>query len=189
MAHAERMVLTDNRPARLSARCADPWAVRSIGRLLVKLKNGKRIYSDDGGSLVETALSAMLVMMIFFGIMEICMALYSYHFVSEAAREATRYAIVRGSACDSFSTACPALASDIQAYVGGLGYPGINASNITITTTWPTTGASCTPSSNPCNNPGNLVQVEVQYKFPLSIPFVPASKLTMSSTSQMVISQ
>jgi hypothetical protein len=58
-----------------------------------------------------------------------------------------------------------------------------------VTAVWPTTGAACTPSATPCNNPGNLVQVTVAYKFLLSIPAVKASTINMSSTSEMVISQ
>lgn len=138
---------------------------------------------------METAFSATAVLCLFFGVMEMSLALYTYHFLSEAARQATRYAVVRGSACTSFVTACPAKASDVQAFVRNLDFPGIVPANVTVTATWPTTGSTCTPSSLPCNNPGNLVKIKVQYKFPVSIPFVPSSTLTLSSTSQMVISQ
>jgi Flp pilus assembly protein TadG len=124
-----------------------------------------------------------------FGIIQIRLALYSYHSISDAAREATRYAIVRGSSCSGFVSACPAQATDIQTYVRGMGFPAIVTSNLTVTTTWPTTGASCTPSTTPCNNPGNLVSVTVSYQLPLTILFVSSSTLTMHSTSKMVISQ
>jgi Flp pilus assembly protein TadG len=144
---------------------------------------------EDGQSVVETAISAMGVLGLFFGVMEMSLALYTYHYVSEAARQATRYAMVRGSSCSGFTSACPAAASDIQNYVRGLDFPGIVPANVTVTTTWPTTGAACTPSSLPCNNPGNVVKVKVVYSFPVTIPFVPNSTLALSSTSQMVISQ
>lgn len=144
----------------------------------------------EGGSVVfETALSAILVFTIMFGLMEVSLALYSYHFIAEAAREGTRFAIVRGSSCEGFGSACPAGAGDVQTYLRNLGSPGINPNAMTVTTTWPTTGSTCTPSANPCNNPGNLVQVKVSYQFPLNIPFVPTRTLTMGSTSEMVISQ
>jgi hypothetical protein len=38
-------------------------------------------------------------------------------------------------------------------------------------------------------NPGSRVQVTVTYNFPLSIPWIPASTLTMSSASVMYILQ
>ena len=143
------------------------------------------ISSENGASLVETALSFMVVVLVFFGVMEICLALYTYNFVSEAAHEATRYGVIHGSS----SSVPKTNQSDFQAYVTGLGFPGINAANTTVTPSWPTTGSTCTPSSIPCNNPGNTVKVVVQYQFPLSIPFMSNSTLVLSSTSQMVISQ
>jgi Flp pilus assembly protein TadG len=139
--------------------------------------------------LVETALSLILLLTIVFGVMQISMALYADHFISDAAREGTRYAIVRGSACNASITPCPAAATDIQDYVRTLGFPGINPNTMTVTTTWPTTGTSCTPSSTPCNNPGNLVRVTVDYQIPFALPFAQVSTLTLTSTSQMVISQ
>lgn len=148
----------------------------------------KRFWSaEHGAAMVEMAISMVILVTLLFGVIEMCLALYSYHFVSEAAREGTRYAIVRGSACQ-FPSACPATGSDIQSYVQNLGLPGINPSAMTVTTAWTSAGAGCTPSAS-CNNPGNRVQVTVQYKFPLSIPFIPISTLTMSSTSAMIISQ
>jgi hypothetical protein len=49
------------------------------------------------------------------------------------------------------------------------------------------TAVASWPKGN--NNPGNPVQVTVTYTFPLGIPFMPSRALTMSSTSQMIISQ
>jgi len=144
---------------------------------------------EDGQSITESALAAIATLTLFFGMMEICMGLYTFHCVSESARDGSRYAIVRGSSCSNLASACPAASSDVQNYVRGIGYPGIVPSDMTVTTTWPTTGSACTPSSSPCNNPGNLVKVEVQYTFPLSIPFIAANHLSFSSTSEMVISQ
>ena len=131
--------------------------------------------------MVEFAMASIILFTLVFGVIAICLALYSYNVTAEAAREATRYAIVRGSSCTSFATACPATATDIQTYVRGLGFPGINPSPSTLTATasWP----------NGNNKPGSPVQVTVQYTFPLVIPFVPSQALTMSSTSAMVISQ
>ena len=148
--------------------------------------------SEQGSALVEMALSLVVLLSVVFGIMEMSQALYTYHFTADAAREGTRFAIVRGSSCNlysGFASACPALSTDIQNYVRGLAFPGIDPSLMTVTTAWSAypTGSTCTPSPT-CNNPGNLVQVTVTYQFPVSIPFVPFSTLTMSSNSEMVIS-
>jgi hypothetical protein len=138
------------------------------------------------------AMSASVLLMTLIGLMKICMAVYTYHFVSEAAREGSRYAIVRGSACTNFPSACPAVTdgSDLSTYVKSLSYPGITSSAMTVTSSYSgfPVGVICTPSSA-CNNPGNLVTVHVQYAFPLSIPFIGSRTLNMTSTSAMVISQ
>jgi Flp pilus assembly protein TadG len=120
------------------------------------------------------------------GMMNMSLAIYTHHYVSEAAREGTRYAIVRGS-----SVTTPATSGSVQTYVRGLGYPGITASLMTVTTTWAAypTGVTCTPSTTPCNNPGNMVTVTASYAFPLTIPFMPNKTLNMTSTSSMIIAQ
>jgi Flp pilus assembly protein TadG len=135
---------------------------------------------ETGASIVEFAVASIILFTLIFGVMAICLALYSYNVVSEAAREATRYAIVRGSACNSFPD-CKVTSDQLQTYVQGLGFPGITAASLTLTP------AASWPNGN--NNPGSPVQVTVQYTFPLGIPFMPSRTLTMSSTSQMIISQ
>ena len=130
-----------------------------------------------GSTLVEFAVVLTVTFMFLFGIMDFARALYAYHFVGNAAREGARYAIVRGATCNSWATACPAAASDIQAYVKNVPL-GINPSAVAVTTTW-----------SPNNNPGSAVQVKVQYTFHFILPFLPASAMVMTSSSQMVISQ
>lgn len=144
---------------------------------------------EHGSALIETALCLSVLLTLMFGLMQTSLELYAYHYISEAAREGTRYAIVRGSACTGWATACPATAAQVASYVKGLNYPGIDPAAMTVTTTWPTTGTSCTPSVTPCNNPGNLVQVKVQYQFLFSVPLVPSTTFNLSSTSKMGISQ
>jgi Flp pilus assembly protein TadG len=156
-----------------------------LARTRRRVKNAS---GEKGTELLEFTLSAALLLTMLFGIIELGLACYTFHYVSDAAREGTRYAIVRGSSCTTFATACPAnTTTDIQNYVKGLNF--VDPSAMTVTPSWPTTGVTCTPSATPCNNPGNLVKVTVQYAFPLRIPFVPSRSLTLTSSSQMVISQ
>ncbi len=122
------------------------------------------------------AMSLTILLSFMFGVWEVGLALYSDHFVSEAAREGTRYAIVRGSSAGAANCTAPgpptciAQTADIQTYVEYLGFPGINPGRMTVTPSWSAypTGASCTPSAA-CNNPGNLVTVKVQYSFPVVV--------------------
>jgi len=145
---------------------------------------------EAGGSIVEFAMASIILFTLVFGVLAICLALYSYNVTAEAAREATRYAMVRGSACKTLSN-CNIDQAGLQTYVRGLGFPGITSSSLTVaaSATSPTTGATCSSTLTPCNYPGNRVQVTVTYSFPLVIPFVPSRTLTMSSTSAMYISQ
>lgn len=147
--------------------------------------------------MVETAISCVVLFAILFGIFEMSLALYTYYFTSDAAREATRYAIVRGStSCTNTPNLsnCNATTTQIQSYVQGLNFPGITTSKVSVTTSWysassttPTTWSAC--STGICNAPGNLVKVQVSYPMSLQIPFVNSLSLKLNSTSQMVISQ
>lgn len=143
---------------------------------------GSLLPGEDGGATVETAVSFILTLTFLFSVMGVGLALYTYHFISEAAREATRYAMVRGSTSTTAqcptTSGCPATQANIQTYIEDLGFPGINPANMTVTASWPNG-----------NGPGFPVAVTVKYKFPLSVPWVPKATITMTSTSQMIISQ
>lgn len=132
---------------------------------------------ERGSALVEFAAVFTVLFMFLFAIMDLSRALYSYHFVADAAREGTRYAMVRGSTCKSWTTACPAASSDVQTYLKNVP-AGINPKSVTVTTTW-----------TPNNSPGSVVQVQVQYSFQPIFPLIPKAALVMTSTSQVVISQ
>ncbi|MDR3677032.1 MAG: TadE/TadG family type IV pilus assembly protein [Acidobacteriota bacterium] len=160
-----------------------------------------RLRDEQGSTLLEYAIVLPVLLAFLFGIMDFCRFLYTYHFVSEVAREGTRYAMVRGSTFGSTACttpaifACNATAANVQSYVQGLTPPGIASGSLAVTTTWPgtaPTGATTAcPSGNNGKNPGCLVQVLVSYPFKFMLPFLPssASTWTMSSTSVVVISQ
>ena len=148
--------------------------------------------AEEGATLIEAAVGLVIILALFIGLLEICLALYASHFVADAAREASRYAIVRGSMSCSSSpnlTNCDATSDEIETWVRSLRYPGIDPRQLSVTTTWPSSGSDCYPSASPCNNPGNLVKVVVTYAFPLNIPFWRSATIHLSSGSEMVISQ
>ncbi len=115
-----------------------------------------------------TALIAVLftVSMVYSGV-----AVYSYNFVSQAARDASRYASVNGA-----NSSNPVDSGDVQQFVRNEA-TGLNTQNISVSTTW-----------NPNNKPGSVVSVSVTYNFQ---PFYPMSgtSLALKSSSQMVISR
>lgn len=168
------------------------WLLPKTGREETMAQGCRRFSGEEGQALVEFALISAAFFSLLLGIFEMSLGLYTYHYISEVAREATRYAVVRGSACVGMPD-CNASAAQIQTFVKDLGYPGIDATDyMTVTTTWlsPSSGSNPTwTTCTSCNTPGNMVQVTVNYALPLAIPFWGNKSINISSTSQMVISQ
>ncbi|MGH7906568.1 MAG: TadE family protein [Candidatus Binataceae bacterium] len=142
-----------------------------------------RCRSPRGQAAVELALVLPIFFTLMFGIIDVGHAIYDYNFVSYAAGEATRYAIVNGA-----NSPNPASSSDIQNFVSKLALEmTINsdcsgnktaADALCATTTW-----------TPNNKRGSVVQVTVQYNFqPLAMVF-PQATIPLSASSEMVISQ
>jgi Flp pilus assembly protein TadG len=160
------------------------------------------VLGEEGGSLVEMALSCLILIPVLFGIIQLSIGLYCYHYAADAAREATRWAIVRGGNCNGIfgsaycsptdGVATGASNNDIAQYVKGLGYP--YSGLVTTTTQWctnggaiPATWTTCSTTKN--NQPSNQVQVTVSYSYPLIIPFLKNNTINLSSTSSMTIVQ
>lgn len=145
----------------------------------------KRFGNEEGSALVEFAVASMVFLALLFGIIDFSFGFYSFNFTAESAKEAARYASVRGSCTDSTGTVttndlpdCGITSAQVQTWVQSMGYPGIDPNNTTVTVSWP----------NGSHLPGNNVRVEVDYTFPLGIPFWKSTQLHMQSTSEMVIS-
>lgn len=151
--------------------------------------------SEQGSVLVELAISILLLLTFLLGMMEACLAVYADHFLANAAREATRYAAVRGSSwnttcANATAINCSATSGSVSSYVLSLTPAGINTTKLVIATSWPgidATGAGC--STGPTNVPGCVVSVRVSYPFTFSLPYVNASVYTLSSTSKVTIAQ
>jgi Flp pilus assembly protein TadG len=156
-----------------------------------------RLAEDCGSTLVEYAVTFILFMTMLLGIAGFGLALYAYHFVSNTAREATRYAAVRGSTCaddgsctaanSASGTAGPATPADLQTFVTNVTPQGIDSSKITTTPSWPVQANSPAICNTTSNAPGCTVEVEVDYSFNFIFPLISSSPLTLSSTSEMVI--
>jgi Flp pilus assembly protein TadG len=127
---------------------------------------------SKGQSAVEFGMTISGVLMLGLAITNFAMAISAYNFVCYGARDATRYAAVRGA-----TSPTPASSSDIRAFVVSEA-AGIDPSHLTVATTW-----------SPDNQPNSTVAVKVQYNFQFQIPFVPLSPVNLSSNSQLVISQ
>jgi Flp pilus assembly protein TadG len=160
---------------------------------------------ERGSALLEYALVLILMLTFLFGIIDFARAVYAYHFVANAAREATRFAMVRGTTWTtpcvddpSFLAGCQASSGNVQYYVQtqatGIGLDDANMITGTLTPMPRPNG------SGTCNalDPGCTAQVTVTYPFKFIMPFLPTSTSTcnnvnasicMTSTSEMVVTQ
>ena len=154
-----------------------------FGNDMKSMEQNRYPAGEKGATIVEFALVCMVVLTLLFGIIDFGRALYTYHFVSYAARQATRYAMVNGS-----DTTSPITAAGVTTYVNGLVPAGINAANLTVTTTWPTDSNYNTCPTAGSEKPGCPVKVQVQYNFKFLLPYLPTFTWVMTSTSEMAIS-
>ena len=94
---------------------------------------------DEGAVLFETVISATIVLALLFAVFDFSLAFYTFHYVSDAAREGARYAIVRGSdscsntpnidVCKAGDTT-GATEADISAYVAGCSAAGSSGASV-----------------------------------------------------------
>jgi Flp pilus assembly protein TadG len=141
---------------------------------LLHLRRGSR-----GQTFAEFATVVLPMLLMVFGIISFAMTVYTYNFLSNAARDAVRYAIVHGSKSSS-----PADADDIQRFVRSEA-KGLTASSISVTTCWNPQNSCPGPTGN--NSPGKVVSVQVSYTVHPFYPFMNVT-LPLSSSAQMVIS-
>lgn len=156
---------------------------------------------QTGSSLVEYALVLLVFLTLMFGIIDFGRALYTYHYVSSAARDAARWASVNGHNCADDGScngtggmnSGQASVDDIKSYVTNHVPPAIDTSKLHPTASWtaPNGPTICTTAVNgqgPYSNyPGCTVVVTVSYVFSFDTPIVFNKTMTLSSTSEMVI--
>jgi Flp pilus assembly protein TadG len=175
------------------------------------MRKRKNSSSERGSALVEFALVLTVLFTLIFGIMDFSRAMFAYHWVSYATHEATRYASVHGS---TYSSQCPTstpfvltsncqisssstanVTNYVQTFAQGVYFNGVTsgAGGLTVTTTWPGSTGSPTGCSTAkgTNSPGCPVKIVVTYIYGFSLPFLVSkvASITMTSTSQVIISQ
>jgi hypothetical protein len=142
---------------------------------------------EAGETLVAFAVTLPILAAFIFGMIQVCLGYYTYEWISEAAREGTRYAIVHGSTCETSGgvpctvsgTASAGSYASVDSFVSAIGLPNLGGGTMSVTTTYP----------DGDEVPPHRVQVTVTYAFPYRIAFVPSKPITMSSSSEMSILQ
>jgi hypothetical protein len=164
---------------------------------VIKIWTKKAALDESGSSLVEFALCLVVMLTVVFAIFDCSRALYVDHYVANVARDAARYAMVRGStwsgiSCPTTSSyGCFANNSDITSYVQSITPLGIKSQSppLTVTASWPGTTPAGTSCGADAYAPGCVVKVEVDYAFNFILPFMPQNTLLLSSTASTAISQ
>jgi Flp pilus assembly protein TadG len=150
---------------------------------------------ERGSSLLEQSFILVFLLTMMFGIIDCGRALYTYHFVSNVAREASRWASVRSQGCDrSALSDCPVTPSgdNLQTvFTANLSSMGLDSTKLTFTTSWvvpPGVGAASCPA--PDNLVGCMVHVDVAYNYTFFFAsFIAAPPIRMASSSEMLITQ
>lgn len=146
----------------------------------------KRLRSEDGATMVEFSLVAVMFIIVLLGVVEMARMVLVYTTMANAARAGARYAIVHGanrtgSGADGPSgpgcgpSSCTQINTVVKNYAGvGL----LNSNNVTVTVSYPNTS----------NAVGSLVTVSVSYTYdPLIGYFRTLVNKNLSSSSQGVI--
>ena len=199
--------------------CSTGMAAQVLGgvrssRLASWLRHRGLFCREEGANLLETAFAYAILIPLLLAAIEFGYMFYTYQVVADASRKAARWAAVHGSsagtACTGGGTAsqidCTASTPDIQAYVQGLSYPGVNfsASNVTVaasflcvansvsSVSWlAATGTTCPSGTDypggPANAPGDEVQVAVGYPFTIGYWSGLNMTVNINSTGSMVI--
>lgn len=137
-----------------------------IGRLR------KRLGEDRGGSMIEFAISAFLLVMVILAVVEFSRMVSVYTDLADAARAGVRYAIVHGP--DNWPPV-PDIPTVVQSYAVGWLDTSQLASNVTVNY----------PNGIP-PKVGDPVQVTVRYPYDPFSTYFPLS-VTLSSTSEGTI--
>jgi Flp pilus assembly protein TadG len=166
----------------------------------------RQLKGECGSALVEYAIVFLLFMTMIMGTIDFGRALYTYHYLSNVTRDASRWAAVNGSACggdnscngQGYMDTRPATQSDVQTFITNQTPPGIDKTKLTATVTWPVSTVSPPTCATTQNAPGCTVEVQLSYAFsfisPLVSRVIPATacgkytaNLCLNSVSEMII--
>ena len=163
---------------------------------------------EEGAVLLEYAFIFIMFLTLIFGICGFGHALFVYHTIDHLAKEATRYATVRGATCGNDSSCTsnnsasgitgPTTVADVEAFVASITPPSIDSSKFTynICGTSEATATVCAASPTICSSavsgvpawakgsPGCVVSVQVAYPYAFIFPFLPNYTTTTAPCTQ-----
>lgn len=114
---------------------------------------GNRTNRDSrrGATMVEFALTFLPFLILLVGVSEVGRAMWTYHTLAGAAKQGTRFAIVKGARCAELSVDCPSALSEVTEKIRLSGL-GLDPDQIELTLSVAGHSVSCTPLSSCLNN-------------------------------------
>ncbi len=151
----------------------------------IRIRNLPGESDRSGATLVESAITLPILLLIIFGVIDLGLAVYRAALCHEMARIAARMVIVHGAdARDngvwSASQAMAAIHDQIDPILQAA---AVDPANVQVSVNWQKAGSGPYP-----NSPGSYVTVQVSITSISHVPFLRLSPLTISSDSRMVIS-
>lgn len=126
---------------------------------------------QHGTTAVEFAFVAPVLFILTIGTIDVGRMVWSASMLHHVAREATRFASIRGA-----DSASPASANDVQSFVNDQ-LIGVLPNEVTVTTNW-----------TPNNNTGGTVQVQLDYQYTFFVGgLIGLDPLPLQGDSQMIV--
>jgi Flp pilus assembly protein TadG len=125
---------------------------------------------ERGATLVESVFVLLLFVSLIVGIVDVSRLAYAFACVSDTARDAARWASVRGAA-----SAAPADGQAVADYVR-TNLVGLDAGAVRVTTTW-----------SPSRNSGSNVEVAVDYRWKSVFDALVPATVDLHATSTLAV--
>jgi Flp pilus assembly protein TadG len=134
---------------------------------------------EKGQALIEFALTALFVLLLIVGFLELILMVHTYNVLADAAKEGVRYAIVHGAAntggtgpdCSTVAK-CPAIMGDpgtgvVKTYAQ-YSLHAVTGTNMTVAADYTTVNGGVACNKSPC-----MVRITVSYPY---TPFFTSAK-------------
>ena len=161
-------------------------AITVIAKAVRRFIHAPLFTKESGAGIIEFAIGSTVLFSFLIAVIELCFIFFMYNSTAQVAREASRWASVRGTTCSNPTiTSCPATVAQIQSFAAGL--PGGSAMNVQVWFCNSDGATNCVQNAANAKG-GNIVKTNASFRF-ASVPFISRDALTVSSTSEMVIWQ
>lgn len=154
-------------------------------------RRSQRLRDNRGQTLLEFALTALVLVMLLFGVIEISRMLLVYTSVANAAKVGARFAIVNGVDIHAGgpTTDDPLVVTQVKNFASA---GGLNTANLTVHVNYYTytsaggLSGACTTAA--CNAPGSWVRVTASYPYDPFVGYFNLPAITLAGATEGVIS-